>query len=136
QLLGTSPLINALEVKIKTLSPERNLMHLVWEKNDQEIILKCEQKQGSYEVGKPLKLIIQADDIALSRQKLTQVSIQNQLAGRVQELIPRESHLLCQVDVGFPLVVQISREAQLDLGIDIGTEVWCLFKSAGIEALG
>ncbi len=60
-------------------------------------------------------------------------SSQNQLQGTISEVIKRESTVLCIVDVGFKLVVEITAESQKRMNIEIGSKVWCLFKSVAID---
>ena len=63
------------------------------------------------------------------------ISARNQLPGTVEELLPEDRRVLVRVDVGLPLLVEVSPSAVADLALAPGTPVWCLFKSNALEVL-
>lgn len=128
RLLGSYPIINAIEARIFQLKDE--LAFVSWDQTQQIIAI---QNNASYSEGQWLKIYIQADDIALSTEKLNQITIQNQLQGTVIDIIYRNATLLCLVDVGVLLLVEITAQAQKQLNITQGKLVWCLFKSTATE---
>ena len=64
------------------------------------------------------------------------MTIQNQLDGVVRDMIERGNVRLCIVDVGFPLLVEITAESARRMDIATGYPVWCLFKSVAIDVAG
>ena len=96
----------------------------------------CEKSKEDYQLNQELKIFINADDIALSTKKLTDVTIQNQVQGRVTDIIERDSTRLCIIDAGFRLVVEITSESQKRMDIRLGSAIWCLFKSVAIDVAG
>jgi len=98
--------------------------------------IKCDMRHAQYRKGQDVKLFINANDIALSSERLNNITIQNQLKGNVMELIEQGPRLFCRVNVGFDLIVEITREARFRLNINKGTDVWCLFKAVAIDVSG
>lgn len=133
KLFGSTSLINAIDMRVVQAFPESGLTILKGNGEGQELRIKCEQSREVYQKGQEIKVFIQADDIALSKEKLEHVSIQNQLAGKVTDIIQRADSQLCMVDVGFPLLVEISSESQKRMNIQKGSYIWCLFKSVAID---
>ncbi len=76
-----------------------------------------------------------ADEISLSRRPVEGVSIQNQLPGRVIEQTRVADRSVCVVDVGIPLLVEITPRAGRLLGLAPGGDVVCLFKTRSIRPL-
>lgn len=129
-LFGDRPLINSFEMQPDVTNEEEDLTTLKWQHDKQEVFVKCHRtaikKEG------PVRIFLNADDISLSLHQIEQVTTQNQLPGKVIQLIPRHNALVCIVDVGFPLIVEITRDSQQRLNIEVGTTLWCLFKSVAI----
>ncbi len=136
ELIGTSPLVNSIHMKVVKANPENGLTVLVWAFGKQEVKVKCEKSKETYKVGEELKIFINADDIALSTEKLANITIQNQIEGTVADIIERDSSLLCIVDVGFKLIVEITAQSQKRMAINKGSKIWCLFKSVAIDVAG
>ncbi len=136
EIFGTSALVNSVETTVMHATPENGLTILSWKKDDREVLIKCEKSKDLYQEGQLIKVFINADDIALSEEKLDNVSIQNQIRGTVTDAIEHGATLLCIVDVGFKLVVEITTDSQKRMSIQIGSKVWCLFKSVAIDVAG
>ncbi len=130
ELLGTHSLINTIETRVIRSIPDNELTVVGWKEGGQTISIKSNQP---YYEGQNITVFIHADDIALSTEKFNQVTIQNQLKGTVTNLIERPTTLLCMVDIGVPLLVEITKNAQKHLEIEQGKSIWCLFKSVAIE---
>lgn len=87
-------------------------------------------------VGEPVTIAIQPWDIALAAQCVENVSIQNQLQGVVQRISTHDRRVLVEVDLGAPVIVEISRRAGASLGIEPGKPIVCLIKSHAIRYAG
>lgn len=133
--------------KINTILNSINLMVLKVNKRDGIAVLGksdsknpvkvlCEKGNQEYRVGDELKVFIYSDDIALSTHPLSEITIQNQLKGIITDLVERNQTMLCIVDVGFSLVVEITKIAISRMEIHKGMTVWCLFKSVAIDVAG
>jgi molybdate transport system ATP-binding protein len=84
-------------------------------------------------IGSQVSVSVAAANIALSSSKITAISIQNQLLGTVsavQQLGPR---MLVSVDIGAPLMVEVTAKALLDMQIAVGSKVYCLIKTQSIH---
>ncbi|MBT8256969.1 MAG: molybdenum ABC transporter ATP-binding protein [Bacteroidia bacterium] len=134
--LGSNPLINAIDMQIKDISEEKEIMQLVKEVKGREVIIKCKTALKGKETGNSIRIFLHADHIALSSGPLEQVSIQNQLKGVVTDLIHRESSVLCMIDAGVKLAVEITSDSQERMKIKPGSNVCCLFKSVAIDIIG
>jgi len=82
-----------------------------------------------------IQAMLRPEDIALAGSDIKGISIQNQVPGRVVRLIHAPDRDLCVVDIGIPLVVEISPNAARTLGLTEGNPVWCLFKSSALRYL-
>lgn len=135
-IIGTDTLLNTLTMKIQTINPESGLTILTHRNNDKMIRVGCEKSKLQYSAGDELRIFINADDIALSPTRIDNITIQNQLQGTVISVIDRGTIVLCIIDAGFKLVVEITSESQKRLEIEEGQEIWCLFKSVAIDVAG
>ncbi len=136
EIIGATSLVNAIHMTVLQTKPESGLAILGWKQNKQEVYIKCEKSKITCKEGQDIKIFIHADDIALSTERLNNVSIQNQVEGIVTDIIERGASLLCIVDAGFKLVVEITFESQKRLKIEKGKKIWCLFKSVAIDVAG
>jgi molybdate transport system ATP-binding protein len=133
EMFGSGSVVNSVTMKVASVHPEKGLAVLSRESNNRTITIKCEKCKEGYKPGQELKVFINADDIALSAKKLTNITVQNQLEGSVVEVIENDATRLCIIDVGFRLVVEITLESQQRMNIVAGRKIWCLFKSVAID---
>ncbi len=136
EITGAGTLVNAVNMKVTLTGEGSGMTILEWEENGHKVEVKCGKSSGAYTKGQELKIFIHADDIALSTKRLTDVTIQNQLKGIVTDIIGCGSTMLCIVDAGFRLVVEITAESCRNMNIEKGGTVWCLFKSVAIDITG
>jgi molybdate transport system ATP-binding protein len=136
EIFGANALVNSIDMHVRKITPENDLTILSWKQDNREVFIKCEKSKDKYNEGQGLKIFINADDIALSTEKLNNVTIQNQVEGSVTDIIRRGATLLCIVDTGFKLVVEITAQSQKRMDIQVGSKVWCLFKSVAIDVAG
>lgn len=86
-------------------------------------------------LGSMVSVSIAAANIALSRQPLSGVTIQNQLAGVVTEIRQVGTKVLVTVDTGSLLIAEITAKALADMAIAPGMEVHCLIKTQSLRPL-
>ena len=132
EILSAQSLLNVIDVEIveNKSSSMTAKVH-----QSQEIFIKCKKSQLHRE-GQALKVIIQADDISLAKRKVVDISVQNQLPGKITAILQRDSRLFCVVEVGFKLLVEITKDSLKQLDLAEGSQVWCLFKSAATDVVG
>ena len=85
--------------------------------------------------GREIHAMLRPEDIALAESEIKGVSIQNQIRGQVVRLIHTPDRDMCVVDIGIPLVVEISHNGAKSLGLAVGSPIWCLFKSSALRYL-
>ncbi|WP_372776314.1 molybdenum ABC transporter ATP-binding protein [Mangrovibacterium sp.] len=129
-------LINAITMTVSRVDLESGITQLSYGDSHNWIKVVVEKSRLTYKTGDNIKIFIPSDDIALSAHRLPNVTIQNQLDGIIREIIERENVRICLVDVGFPLLVEITAESLKRMDIGIGYPVWCLFKSVAIDVAG
>jgi len=74
-------------------------------------------------------------EIALARQPVSGLSIQNRLHGRVVTTEARNGAVRARIDVGAPILVEISLRAWQQLGLTEGDCVHCLVKTRSFRYL-
>ncbi len=79
--------------------------------------------------GESTLVSIRSNDIALSKQRLDGISIQNQIKGRICAIIKTTEYAMVQVDCGTALLVAVSLRALDDMGLREGDTVYCLAKA-------
>lgn len=136
ELFGSNVLVNSIDMTVMQNTEDNGLTLLRYRNHERQVVVKCEKSKEQYAVGRNIKIFINADDIALSKELMPRITIQNQIEGLVTDLIDRGSTLLCIVDVDFRLVVEITAESQKRLDISVGSKVWCMFKSVAIDVVG
>ena len=86
-------------------------------------------------VGSQTQVSIRANDIALSRNYISGISIQNQIKGRICALIPSGESLIVQVDCGGTLLAEITPGACRNMALQEGEDIYCLIKTRSITYL-
>ena len=79
---------------------------------------------------------VRSSDIALSKQYLTGISIQNQIKGRICAVIRTPEHAVVQVDCGNALLAGVSLKALRDLHLQEGDSIYCLIKAHAFRYAG
>jgi len=82
------------------------------------------------------QLALRPEDVVLVRGEVGRTSARNLLRGRVLRLVQASSHVAVHVDVGWPLVVVVTRSATRELELAPGAEVACLIKTAAFRWVG
>ena len=82
-----------------------------------------------------MRVSVRPTDIALAQARVEGISIQNQVRGRVVRVTCHEARVLVEIDIGAPVLAEVSRRAVDALALKPGREVWCLIKSNAIEVL-
>lgn len=76
---------------------------------------------------------IRPEDVALASHRIADISIQNQVRGRITELTHHADCSIVEIDIGAPLLVEVSHKAAREMQLAAGLEVWCLIKANAIE---
>ena len=78
-------------------------------------------------------MVIRPSEISLSRRFVPDISIQNQLPGRIEKIVAEGNRISCIVDSGIRIVAEITPPALKDLALAEGDEVYCLFKTHSLS---
>lgn len=82
-----------------------------------------------FPIGSWVTVMIPANEIALSRNYIHGISIQNQINGEICALIRHENGVLVQIDCGKVWLVGITLKACRDMKLQEGDKVYCLAKT-------
>lgn len=88
---------------------------------------------GAYAVGSPVFVCIRAEDVVLEEEGTGLTSARNHLSGKVGEIIPHGVMVHIKIDCGFPLVAMVTRRAQQELGIAVGSAVVAVIKAGAVH---
>jgi molybdate transport system ATP-binding protein len=135
-MLGSHTLLNAVQMNVESIDNRSGLALLRTPNRKNTVHIICERSATGYSAGQTITIFIDSRDIALSQSKLTGVTIQNQLEGRITDIFERNATTFCRIDAGIPLIVEITARARSQLDLNIGSAVWCLFKSVAIDVAG
>lgn len=91
-------------------------------------IPKCSIEQGQF-----LLIGIHADDIIISLERPIGMSIRNVITGQIIQIIERDSIGWIHVDIGQRILIKVTLQAIVDLGLHINQSVFCLIKTHSIR---
>ncbi|MBL8259475.1 MAG: TOBE domain-containing protein, partial [Candidatus Competibacteraceae bacterium] len=86
--------------------------------------------------GSQTWIALRAADVALARHPIAEITIQNQVFGRILGLRRIADRMLAEVDVGVPILAEVTVKAVRDLDLRVGDEIYCLFKARAWQYLG
>lgn len=128
ELIHDPGLINVQKAKIGRVNPHEGIAELMppgvqtpWIGPDRE--------------GAETYFSLRPEDIALVKKPVRDISIQNQIQGRIIELVVHHHKALCIVDVGTPLLVEITPRTVHSLDLKPGSAIFCLFKAQAVKYL-
>lgn len=136
QIMGAGEIINSVSLEVETVD-FKNGLTILWDGfGPNRVKVKSDVDKTGYIIGQRLNFFVNADDIALSVEKPSGLTIQNQLKGKVKDIVDLGSSVLCKIDVGFDITAEITTSSLNKLQLQIGSNVWCLFKSVAVEVVG
>ncbi|MGQ1785102.1 MULTISPECIES: molybdenum ABC transporter ATP-binding protein [unclassified Saccharicrinis] len=135
-VFGPNSLLNSVNMCVADVDHDLGLTTLASINLKEEVKVYCVKSKEKYQLGEVIKVFINADDIALSKVYNKDISVHNQLKGTVTDIIERNNFKLCIVNVGFPLIVEVTADSMKKLAISKGSSIWCLFKSVAIDVIG
>lgn len=136
EFFRSDSLINAIDMQVSKTNEKSGITKLTNKQNTGTIHLVCEKTRTQYKEGELVKLFIRSDDIAIAKNRIEEITIQNQIPGTVSNIIPRGNRSICVIDCGFPLLVEVTSASLDKLSIGESSEVWCMFKSVAIDVAG
>lgn len=125
-MLKTNPIINHLEGEIAQFIPNGMTEVNCYGKTFK---IRLAEKPATNR----LLLKISSKEIILSCNKLEGISARNLIQGKIVRLAPVENNLLCHINIGKEIIVEITHDAKKELNLTEGVEVYCLIKSNSIQ---
>lgn len=83
--------------------------------------------------GNSFTMVVKPEEIAISLEKVPNISIQNQFTGRIEDIVFKGTRVYCLIDAGMKLVAKITPTALHSLGFKKGDNVFCLFKAHSLS---
>ena len=134
-LVGSNVLVNSIEMKVASYDDELGLLNMKHKRIKQSIVTICDKCKPGNAIGDSMRLFLRSDDITLATSFVKDVSVHNQLQGTIVNIIKGQSMHYCIVDVGVLLSVELTRASVERMQLEIGTTVWCLFKSVALDVI-
>ncbi|MCK5829794.1 MAG: molybdenum ABC transporter ATP-binding protein [Methylococcales bacterium] len=108
--------------------------HTIAELKGNRILLPLTDK---FSIGDSCYLSIRSSEIAIAKQHISQISIQNQIKAPIISCTKNASCISICVDIGAaPLTIDITPKAFSDLSLCQGDQVYCLIKAQSFSFLG
>ena len=137
-VMGEHGLLNVLQAKAMGSDSKTGLLILEIHHFGKKALAAPNWLAPSWDLqpGKSVQVGLRPEDIALANQSVPQISMQNQIPGVVDKLVDHGSKTLCLVDVGVPLLVEITPHSAEALSLSPGKPVYLLFKTRALQFLG
>jgi molybdate transport system ATP-binding protein len=75
-------------------------------------------------------------DVVLAREPVPGISVRNQLAGQVRELVRLDERVFVSIDIGQFLWAEVTSEAIRELDLQPGQPIHCLVKTTALRMIG
>jgi molybdate transport system ATP-binding protein len=82
---------------------------------------------------KQITVFLRPEDVTLALHKIEDISIQNQIEGKIEKLITTDNKVLCVIDHGFKLIAEVTLATKQKMKLEEGDKIWSLFKAAAIK---
>lgn len=80
--------------------------------------------------------VLRAADVALSLQRIDGISVRNQWCGPIRQVETCAGRCIAEIDLGRPLLVELTEGSWRRLGLEVGREVWALVKANSVRLHG
>jgi len=127
-------IINVVRLKVVEIGSRAGIIGLNGFGAAHRVKIMLEPETRHYKIGDRTQVFLRPDDIVLSKKILNEASFRNQLPGTVLDISYSGSRVICRVDCGFSLIALVSRQAVAELKIEVGSKVYCSFKSLALDA--
>lgn len=89
-----------------------------------------------FAVGECCYITVRSSEVAIAKQRIAHISIQNQIRGRLIAWEKKASCVVLHVDIGSLLMVDIMPKAFTALALQQGEYIYCLMKAQSFSFLG
>lgn len=132
-ILHQSGWYNILHVFVAKSLLEEQLMVLKSTTSNLEVQALIQYSNKALQVNTPLKVLIRPENITLSKQRISNISLRNQIEGTIKKVFLKDGLAFCIVDVGEKIIVEVTEASQKNMRLKVGERVFCLFKSAALK---
>ncbi len=129
--LTKSGLLNSIEFRIESINKDRGLMIL---RQDGVRIIAETRQNGNHLLDEQyVTVFLRPEDITLALHAIEDISIQNQIEGKIEQLITTENKVICVIDHGFKLIAEVTLATKQRMKLKVGIKIWSLFKAAAVK---
>lgn len=129
--MSKSGLINSVEMKVDFIDKDKGLMIL--SHKDCKISAESRLNENSFYNEKQVTIFLRPEDVTLALHRIEDISIQNQIEGRIEKLITTDNKVLCVIDHGFKLIAEVTLATKQKMKLEEGAKIWSLFKAAAVK---
>ncbi|MCK5104690.1 MAG: molybdenum ABC transporter ATP-binding protein [Cyclobacteriaceae bacterium] len=129
--MSKSGLINSIELKVDYIDKEKGLLML--SHDDCQICAESRLNGNSFFDEKQVTIFLRPEDVTLALHRIEDISIQNQIEGKIEKLITTDNKVLCVIDHGFKLIAEVTLATKQKMKLEEGAKIWSLFKAAAIK---
>lgn len=130
--LNKSGLLNTVELKVEDFDEEKGLM--IGNANGKQIVAESPMNEHRLMKNQVVKLFLRPEDVTLALHHIEDISIQNQIEGKIEKLIFAEAKVLCMIDHGFRLIAEVTLATAHKMRLAEGNTIWSLFKAAALKS--
>lgn len=120
-------------VKVNIIGFDINSGHTIAEIQGHILLLPLTDR---FSIGNCCYISIRSSEIAIARHHIEHISIQNQLKGKILGFTKNVNCVALHVDIGTPLIVDITPKAFAQLALTQGEDIHCLIKTQSFAFLG
>jgi molybdate transport system ATP-binding protein len=120
-------------IVVKIIAHDAESGYTIAETQGNKVILPLTNK---FAIGESCYISIRSNEIAIAKHRITHISIQNQLRGKIISCMKNATCVALHVDIGAKLIVDITPKAFTELDLRQGEYVHCLIKAQSFVFLG
>jgi molybdate transport system ATP-binding protein len=121
---------NVLQVEVRRHDPDMGYTAVQYDHHELYLPL-CKLPVGTRTFA-----ALRAVDVALAKQAIKDITIQNQIPGRITQLLRIADRVLVEVDIGVLIQAEVTFKAVHDLQLAVDEPVYCLSKVRAWSYLG
>ena len=133
EVMKDAGLYNVFDLCVFASLPQKNMVLLRSKTSDFQVQVLMQSFQQEVEEKKRIKVLIRPEDISIALKPVEQISLRNQIKGNIEKIFSKNGLSFCLVDAGEKVLVEITEASKRNMNLEIGTTVYCLFKSAALK---
>lgn len=133
ELMKDAGLYNVFNLSVFASLPHKNMILLRSGSSDFQVQVLTQSMNVQPDIGKNIKVLIRPEDISISLHQVDHISLRNQIQGTIIKIFSKNGLSFCLVDAGEKVLVEITEASLKNMKLEIGTTVFCLFKSAALK---